>query len=271
MVRNLCMSQKYIGWDNFLTYTCNMKTHFGTAPVKKWIDGEEWKNNFPGYHDLELDEQKEINNALLQSSAGLLLRIWEEVYQLIIDYLRKSDSIPFKKLHALFGGKEYQTNRGNISHLHMMIALMWAHMSEKEKEFVNNLIRASIFDIVKSDEVPRMIEEGIFTHPDYVYSVYENAEKFLPHRCNDSCLVRRPDGTFRCRKIDNVKASPDNTKHMFETLSNDYSVPCLRILEEIGLLSKLTIDDNGTILEFESPIAFFHPVRHFHPQTQPKI
>ena len=269
MVRNLCMSQKYIGWDHFLTYTCNMKTHFGTALVKNWIDGEEWKNIFPGYHDLESDEEREeINNAFIQSSAGPLLRIWEEVYQLIIDYLRKSKSSPFKHLHALFGRKEYQTKRGNISHLHMMIALMWGLMSEAEKEFVNDLIRASIFDIVRTNEVPRMIEEGIFTHPDDVYTVIEDAEKFLPHRCNDACLVRRPDGTFRCRKIDNVLASPDNTKHMFGPLPNDYTVPCLRILEEIGLLSKLTIDEDGNILEFESPIAFFHPVRHI-PPTNP--
>ena len=30
--------------------------------------------------ELEIDEQKETEDAMVQSSAGLLLRIWEEVF-----------------------------------------------------------------------------------------------------------------------------------------------------------------------------------------------
>jgi predicted GIY-YIG superfamily endonuclease len=268
MVRNLCMSQKYVQWDHFLTHTCNMKTHFGTAPVKNWIDGNEWKKNFPGYFNLEIDQRKEIDQALVDSSGTLLLRIWEEIFPLFIDYLKYSPSSPFKRFLAVFARKEYQSNRGNLDHDHMMLALNFNQMNEEEKAFVNDLIRASIYDIVRSDEVPRMIEEGIFNHPEDVHTVYEDAEKFLGHRCNDSCLVRRPDGTYRCRKIDNVKASLDNTKHMFQPLANDYSVPCLLILEEIGLTTKLIIDDDGNILEFESSLSFFHPNRHI-PPTNP--
>ena len=35
----------------------------------------------------------------------------------------------------------------------MMIQLNWNEMSPDEKKFVDDLIRASIFDIVRSDEV----------------------------------------------------------------------------------------------------------------------
>ena len=41
MVRNLCFSQKYFPWDHFLMYICNQKNHFGTAPIKNWIDDGE--------------------------------------------------------------------------------------------------------------------------------------------------------------------------------------------------------------------------------------
>ena len=98
--------------------------------------------------------------------------------------------------------------------------------------------------------------------------MYENAELFLPHRCNDSCLVMNPDGSYRCRKIDNVKASADNTKHQFIPLPNDYSIPCLKILESIGLTDILVIDDDGNVKEFKSSLPFFHPVRHV-PPTNP--
>ena len=38
MVRNLCFSQNYAPWDPFSTCTCNQKTHFGTGPIKNWIE-----------------------------------------------------------------------------------------------------------------------------------------------------------------------------------------------------------------------------------------
>ena len=172
---------------------------------------------------------------MVESSGMLLLRIWEEIFPPFVDYLENSPSGPFKRFFALFVRKEYQSKRGNLDHDHMMLALNFGLMNEEEKAFVNDLIRASIYDIVRSDEVPKMIEEGIFNHPEDVHTIYQDAEKFLAHHCNDSCLVRRPDGSFRCRKIDNVRASTDNTKHVFQPLANDYSVPCLRILEKLAL------------------------------------
>ena len=60
MVRNLCISQKYVKWDHFLTHTCNMKTHSGTKPIKDWIDGTEWTKNFKGYNKLIEAEKLEI-------------------------------------------------------------------------------------------------------------------------------------------------------------------------------------------------------------------
>jgi hypothetical protein len=114
------------------------------------------------------------------------------------------------------------------------------------------LIRASVFDIVKPEEVDRFIDEGVFDSAYDIFTVYENAETFLPHPCNDTCLVKRPNGTFCCRKIDNVKASSDNTKHQFLPLPNDYSLLCLRILESIGLTEALIIDNDGNVKKFMS-------------------
>ena len=205
---------------------------------------------------------------MVESSGTLLLRIWEEIFPLFVDYLKNSPSSPFKRFLALFTRKEYQSKRGNLDHDHMMLALNFGLMNEEEKAFVNDLIRASIYDIVRSDEVPKMIEEGIFNHLKDVHTIYQDVEKFLTHRCNDSCLVRRPDGSFRCRKIDNVRASTDSTKYVFQPLANDYPVPRLQLFDKIGLTSKLIIDDNDNVLEFESPLSFFHPNRHV-PPTNP--
>ena len=115
-----------------------------------------------------------------------------------------------------------------------MIALDWDSMTDDEKHFVDDLIRASICDIVKDYEIPRFVNEGVFDCDDDIYDVYENGVRFLPHKCNDACLVKKADGTFRCRKVDNLRSSPDNTKHQFVPLPNDYTVPCLKILQRLG-------------------------------------
>eukprot|EP00957_Ditylum_brightwellii_P013789 1038969-Ditylum_brightwellii.AAC.1 len=69
MVQNLCFSQKYAAWDHFLAYTCNQENHFGTAPIKNWINSGEWKKHIPGFEDLEDDEKKEIEEGVTESAA----------------------------------------------------------------------------------------------------------------------------------------------------------------------------------------------------------
>ena len=187
---------------------------------------------------------------------------------MFIQCLRKSPSSPYKKLSAIFARKEYQVKQGNLSHAHMMIQLNWDEMSPDEKAFVDDLIRAGIFDIVRSDEVDDLINEGIFENEDDIIEVIGNAEKFLPHRCNDTCLVRRADGTLQCRKIDNVNATPDNRSHQYVSIPNNYSVECLKVLDKVGLLEELDIDDDGNVKHFKSSKPFFHPVRHV-PPTNP--
>ena len=76
----------------------------------------------------------------------------------------------------------------------MMVHLDYSTMTPEEKEFVDNLIRASIFDIVKPEEIDRYIEEGIFDTDDDVNIVYNDGSTFLPHRCNDGFLVKQADG-----------------------------------------------------------------------------
>ena len=93
----------------------------------------------------------------------------------------------------------------------------------------------------------------------------ENTELYLPHRCNDACFMRNPDGSYRYRKIDNVKASADNTKYQYIPLPNDYSIPCLKIFESIDLTDVLVIDDDGNVKELKSPVLFFHSARHVSP------
>ena len=108
MVRNLCSSQIWHKMDVFLTFTCNMKKHFGTRVIKEWIEGDDWKKNFKDYEELDPFERKEIEDSLNQASSNLLLRVWQEVCELFLTYLRKSPSSPYKKVSSIFARFEYQ-------------------------------------------------------------------------------------------------------------------------------------------------------------------
>ena len=268
MVKNLCSSQKYHKMDFFLTFTCNQKKHFGMSPLKEWVDSKEWIKHYPDYHDLNVFEREEIEKAVLQASGGLLLRNWQEVCKLFLDYLRKSPSSPYRKVLSIFARNEYQKEVGNLSHIHLMLQIYWKLLNESQTAFVMDLIRASILDIVRSDEIESLINDGIFRCVEDHKAMVRDAESFLPHRCNSRCQAAVSPGVFRCRKLNNLKVTTDNTKHVFKPLPNDYSAACIDRLIQIGLVEPLSINEEGYQRPFKSSIPFFHPARHI-PPTNP--
>ena len=119
-------------------------------------------------------------------------------------------------------------------------------MIMEEKRFIDDLSWASIFDIVKTEEISKFIEDGVFTSEYDIYMEYENVISFLPHHCNGAWLVNNPDGKFRCQKLDNVRVS--NDKKSTNLWPNDYSIACLKILQWIGLTKNLHIDADENVL-----------------------
>lgn len=257
VVRNLCASMYYHHGDYFYTYTCNQKTHYGVKNIKLWIDGDKWKKNYPGWDDLTDSEQREVEEALIQSAAVLLVRNWQEVMDLFLTYLRKSPTSPFRKVESIFVRHEYQKDRGNLSHIHLILEVKWKDLSPEEEGFVEDLIRASILDIVRTEEVESLINEGIFKSLEEYHKMIKYAMKFLPHRCHAGCLVRVGPGPsdFICKKVNNRLKSSDPTKHMFKESSSNWSQECIDRLVKIGLAEEV-IDENSE--ECEKAVKFHH-------------
>ena len=269
MVKNLSSSEKYIGkFDMFITLTCNMKQHFGTKIVKEWIDSDQWQQYFPGFNELLDYERKELHTALIQAAGPLFLRIWEEVSKLFLDYMKNSKSSPYKNVMAIFARKEYQKDKGNVSHTHLMLKLNWDKLSAEEKEFINDLIRASVIDVVRVDEVDHLIEHGLMESVVDLEKIVEDASNILGHRCSPRCLMMVAPGVFRCRKLNNLEVSPDNTKHVFKPLPNDYSLECIERLIKIGIIEPIHVTPEGYEAPFKSSNEYFHPKRHI-PPTNP--
>ena len=86
MVKNLCASQEYFQWDIFLTFTCNMRKHFGTKPICECLDDNEWSIHFPNCETYSFFQQQEIKRYLNQSALGYLYQFGKksELFLLII-------------------------------------------------------------------------------------------------------------------------------------------------------------------------------------------
>ena len=222
-VRNLCASQVYHKMDYFLTFTCNQKEHFGMSKIKRWLDDSLWEKNFPSYESFTTEEMSEIRKALHQSASGLILHIWMEVRKMFLIFVCESEDSPYHPTEAMFSRDEYQADVGNLPHMHIMVCVNQENMTLTQKETFLDLIRESVVDIVRHDEVQELIDNGILNEYEDIYELQELAKSILAHKCGSRCFSRKGAGdsidNFKCRKTNNLKVSPDNTKHCFIPIS----------------------------------------------------
>jgi hypothetical protein len=268
MVRNLCAAQQYHNMTHFLTYTCNMKKHFGTQPIKEWIDSKQWKKYIPYFEDLDLTNQEEIENGINQASSGLLLRVWQEVTQLFLQFIKDSPSSPFINVKSMFTRKEYQKLVGNLHHLHLIMEVNMPELSEEQKQFIQDLSRCSCVDVVRLNEVDKFYNDGTLKDFEDYQSMINDADNFLGHKCNSRCLVKMPNGEFRCRKLNYLEMSKNNNQHTFREFNSDISKDCLDRLTQIGMIEPIEINEHGYPKDWKSKLSFLHPKRHI-PPTNP--
>ena len=94
------------------------------------------------------------------------MRVWEEVSQLFIGFLKKSPKSPYIRVLSIFVRKEYQALASNLSHIHAILKVDCKNLSDEETKFIQDLCRCSILDIVRSDELGDLIADGTFENID---------------------------------------------------------------------------------------------------------
>lgn len=264
MVKNLCASQQYHHMDMFLTFTCNQRDHFGVRMIKR-------EKHVPGFHDFPHHEKVMFVERIHESASCLLLRMWQEVCRLFMTYLRKSPTSPYRDVLSIFIRNEYQKDVGNLSHIHLLLEIKKPIVNGKivitpeHIDFLTDLVRANIFDIVRTEEIQTYIDEGLYKEVTDYHTTIRKGKKFLPHLCNERCKVRFGPGPndFRCRKVNNAKVTTDNTKHIFKPMPNTYSKECNNRLVKAGLAE--FINDDGHEEKIKYNLDFFNPTRHVAP------
>ena len=200
------------------------------------------------------------------ASATLTLRNWMEVRLLFVDYLVGSDESPYAPVDAVFVRDEFQDLMGNLPHIHMLLSLDLKNATVDQQARIDDLIRADVGSIVRSDEVQHFIDSGVFKSADDQFKVQKIAREILPHLCSPRCLVRTGDGdgpeNFKCRSNDNLQLSPDITRNCLIDLPMNLSIPCMEWLICIGMLDPIEDLSNFLPGEFKATHTYFHPKKH---------
>ena len=166
---------------------------------------------------------KEIDDAINQASAGLMLQIWVEVSKLFLEFITKSAHSPCCNVKATFARREYESNSGNLTHSHIIIAINKKELSNEQIEFVNNLACGSVFDMVRSKDIYNYIQKKIIKSKEDVLVLVDKAIAFFTHKCSNRYLIETSDGNLRCCMPKNIYMSPDNTKQNFVDIPNQIS------------------------------------------------
>ena len=72
--------------------------------------------------------------AIAQSASVLILSNWTEVRKLFISYLYTSSTSPYDPADAIFSRDDYQSDVGNLPHMHMLISMYNLNMSDEQVE-----------------------------------------------------------------------------------------------------------------------------------------
>ena len=164
--------------------------------------------------------------------------------------------------------QEYQKLVGNLHHIHLLAEVPFDQLTTEQKAFVDGLARCSIFDVVRIHELQDLYNDGTFENVEDYKDMINDASNFLRHNCNSRCLVLTPDGKFRCRKLNYLQVSKDNTKHTYQDFNNDISQECLDRLRQIGMIDPLQINEHGFEKNGKVNFPSYIPEDTFLQQTQ---
>ena len=257
IVRSLAMSQKFIKWNVFFTCTCCHRDTPGVCHLHRWKRERAWTHFIPSYYEtMSSSEQREIDRCFEEVYCSAAFRNWMETRGMFLEYI-KNHSVIFGFCYALFSRTEYQKDSGNLPHEHSLFAI--DVKNDQTRDFLEELVRTSVVEIIKTDEVQSYIDQGLLSCEEEYHDVVEEARVKLTHRCDERCKRRisSKDGedSFVCRKNHAVWSSPDPTTHQHIPLPCNLTEECMDVLAGIGL-----VDDDGTVNH-----PYFNNSRHIAP------
>ena len=194
MVRGLAAAQEYHKFSYFITLTCNHSKTPGVSFLDLWKRSDEWKSSFPNWNSMHPGDKEELRTAMDEASGPILLRNWVEVRTLFLLHLKQKFSLLGAPTLALFSRDEYQPEKGNLFHEHLVGSADLEHLPSGVDNYLEDLCRTSVLEVIKTDEIESLIRQGLVRDYSHYEEIVRDASKFLTHRCDPRCQ-RRVDHT----------------------------------------------------------------------------
>ena len=110
---------------------------------------------------------------------------------------------------------------------------------------MDNLIRAPVCNIVRSDEGQHLIDDGFFKEVFDVFKIQKDAATILPYIFNARYKKRVTSNgntaDFQYRKKNILKMNPDNKNHCYIKLSNEHTPGYINKLIQIRIVKPVHI------------------------------
>jgi hypothetical protein len=210
-------------------------------------------------------EHTEFDNSMEELYGLIGFCNWMESWQLMLDFI-VDDISSHGACATLFSRTEYQPESGNLSHEHIILALKKDSLNSLTNDQLNNLIATNVMEIVKFDQIEKLISDGLLSCPEDIDGIVQDGWRKLKHTCGQRCLIRIGPGdgpeNFKCRKQHAVKDSPDSTCHQFIKLPCNLSDVSKDILTRAGIFIPPT-HEGGRDEQYTIP--YFQPTRHMAP------
>ena len=232
--------------DNFPTYfitmTCNMKEfpsmeqlHKIKTAILNCIDDE---------CDVPTAVKKDIRRSIESLAAVQCTRTWQICIETILKYITESSDEVLGKFLGHFARLEHQESEykasGTNSHLHLIGFVDVDHDSEEDTATMYNRIRGSSDTLFLSEDVSKLIAQGIITDEAEADELREKSRIIQVHcceKCGGRCLRSLPDGSTVCRYTDYAKENP-NKVYGFILIQMKHSEKATAILIELNFLEK---------------------------------
>ena len=263
---DLAATQPYVGFDWFLTFTCNQAEHPGISHLHAHKESMKWTKHIPEYDTMSLSSKLDVKRSFELAYGSTLGRCWMEVRKLFLEYITFSTTSILGELAPVMFRDEFQEHSGNLSHIHGLAGLKKEDMDNDElRNHIYSLQKCAVCDLFPTAEIDDYIAKGLFDREGDWVTMTARGKEVLSHKHSERCLRRVSVGKgkddYVCRKIHSVFGKDDPLKHELKPLYFKFSPACLDILQRCGLWDPPTENaPNGT---FRSDLLV--PKRHLGP------
>ena len=94
---------------------------------------------------------------------------WHNVKHILLLHIRHHITVLGSNT-AIFARDEYQSDDGNLCHNHLILAIDKRTMNGNTQEYIQDLIRTLMFDVVKYNDISRLLSNGLLKSVDAVSS-----------------------------------------------------------------------------------------------------